>query len=272
MNRRALMAAPAGLLVLLLLAGCAGEKDTAGSPVATTAAASSLPIAAPVVPPSPTLTPTSTDQPVPTTTVPAQPTASVAQPRSVGETATVTNVVDGDTIDVRTTGRGTARIRVIGIDTPERGECNFGPATYNMKTLVAGRPVVLSAAGPGKDTTDRYGRWLRYVDVNGVDAGLGQITAGLAVARYDSRDGYGWHSREARYIAAQAAATLRKCGVPSTPEPTRTPARPGEGAVDYGTCRAAKAAGAVPSGGYREGRDVEYSFYRDADDDGHVCE
>jgi endonuclease YncB( thermonuclease family) len=272
MNRRALVAAPTGLLVLLLLAGCAGGQDTAGSPVATTVAGSRPPIAAPVVPASPTLTPTSTDQPVPTPTVPAQPTASVAQPKSVGETATVTNVVDGDTIDVRTTGRRTARIRVIGIDTPERGECNFGPATYNMKTLVAGRPVVLSAAAPGKDTTDRYGRWLRYVDVNGVDAGLGQITAGLAVARYDSRDGYGRHHREARYIAAQAAATLRKCGMPSTPEPTRTPAWPGEGAIDYGTCGAAKTAGAVPSGGYRVGRDVEYGFYRDGDNDGHVCE
>jgi endonuclease YncB( thermonuclease family) len=194
------------------------------------------------------------------------------QRRTADQLWRVTNVVDGDTIDVRTTGGRTARIRVIGIDTPERGKCNFGPATYNMKTLVAGRPVVLSAAGPGKDTTDRYGRWLRYVDVNGVDAGLGQITAGLAVARYDSRDGYGWHYREARYIAAQAAATLRKCGVPSTPEPTRTQAPPGAGAFDYGTCRAAKAAGAVPSGGYREGRDVEYGFYRDADNDGHVCE
>lgn len=267
MNRRALITTPAGLLVLLLLAGCAGGRDTAGSPVATTVAGSKPPINAPVVPPSPTLTPTST-----TPTAPSRPTASVAQPRSVGEAATVTKVVDGDTIDVRTTDGGTARIRVIGIDTPERGECNFGPATYNMKTLAAGRPVVLSKAGPGKDTTDRYGRRLRYVDVNGVDAGLGQITAGLAVARYDSRDGYGWHPREASYIAAQAAATLRQCGVPSTPEPTRTPARPREGAIDYGTCGAAKAAGAVPSGGYREGRDVEYGFYRDADNDGHACE
>jgi len=269
MNRRALIAVPAGLLVLLL-AGCAGGQGT-GSPVA---AGSSPTIAAPTVPPgsTPTLTPTVKHQSAPTPTMPAQSTASVARPSSVGQMATVTNVVDGDTIDVRTTAGETGRIRVIGIDTPERGECNFGPATYNMKTLVAGRAVVLSTAGSGKDTTDRYGRWLRYVDVNGVDAGLAQITQGLAVARYDSRDGYGWHPRENRYIAAQAAATLRNCAVPSTPAPTQTTTRPGVGAVDYGTCRAAKAAGAVPSGGYRRGRDVEYGFYHDGDSDGYVCE
>jgi hypothetical protein len=40
------------------------------------------------------------------------------------------NVVDGDTVDVRTIGLGTTeRVRVIGIDTPERGECGFGPAS-----------------------------------------------------------------------------------------------------------------------------------------------
>jgi len=38
---------------------------------------------------------------------------------------------------------------------------------------------------------------------------------------------------------------------------------------DYGTCRAAKAAGKGP---YVRGTDPEYNFYRDADSDGLVCE
>jgi len=39
----------------------------------------------------------------------------------------VTNVVDGDTIDV-SDGEDTFRIRLIGVDTPERGECYFNEA------------------------------------------------------------------------------------------------------------------------------------------------
>ena len=38
---------------------------------------------------------------------------------------TVTHVVDGDTLNVRLTTGKTERIRLIGIDTPERGVCYF---------------------------------------------------------------------------------------------------------------------------------------------------
>jgi hypothetical protein len=38
---------------------------------------------------------------------------------------------------------------------------------------------------------------------------------------------------------------------------------------NYGTCAAAKAAGAGP---YYQGRDPEYDWYRDRDHDGVVCE
>ena len=42
---------------------------------------------------------------------------------------------------------------------------------------------------PGaRDDHDRYGRLLRYLDVNGVDLGLQQIRTGHAIARYDSRE------------------------------------------------------------------------------------
>ena len=47
---------------------------------------------------------------------------------------------------------------------------------------------------------------LRYVDTaQGVDVGLSLLTAGLAVARYDSTDGYPAHPRESDYHAAQVA-------------------------------------------------------------------
>lgn len=110
----------------------------------------------------------------------------------------MTRVVDGDTLDVE----GVGRIRIIGIDTPERGECGFDSATQALAALVACEVVTLT---PGAQTdADQYGRLLRYVDVGGVDAGLALIEQGWAIARYDSRDGYGWHPREQRYVTADA--------------------------------------------------------------------
>jgi endonuclease YncB( thermonuclease family) len=121
------------------------------------------------------------------------------EPEGIVTTGVVTKVVDGDTIDV-----DGVRVRIIGIDTPERGECGYDLATEAMAALVDGRTVTLTSVY-GKDDTDRYGRLLRYVDRGTTDAGLSMINEGLAIARYDSRDGYGAHPREERYIAADDA-------------------------------------------------------------------
>lgn len=119
---------------------------------------------------------------------------------TVASDGTVVAVVDGDTVDVA----GVGRVRLIGIDTPERGECGYAVATEALSAQALGRQVTLLAGA--QDDTDRYGRLLRYVIVNGVDVGLAQVEQGLAVARYDSRDGYGAHDRQSEYVAADAAA------------------------------------------------------------------
>ena len=135
----------------------------------------------------------------------AGPGAQVGGPDRVEEAGVVTHVVDGDTIDVA----GVGRIRVIGIDTPERGACGYDSATQAMAALVLGEEAQLL---PGAvDDADRYGRLLRYVDVGRVDAGLHLIEQGWAIARYDSRDGYGGHPREAAYVAADLAAPDLGC-------------------------------------------------------------
>jgi endonuclease YncB( thermonuclease family) len=116
---------------------------------------------------------------------------------------TVTHVVDGDTLDVTSTTGVIERVRLVGVDAPERGECGFTEATDALRQLTLGQQVMLV---PGaQDDRDRYGRLLRYIDVGGTDAGLEMIRRGLAIARYDSRDGYGAHPREADYIAADAS-------------------------------------------------------------------
>src|SRR6185312_6486328 len=70
------------------------------------------------------------------------------------------------------------------------------------------------------------GRSLRFVDVTdtSIDAGLTLIQQGHAVARYDSRDGYGKHTREDAYIAADALAPNYVCAPVPTQEPEPAPA------------------------------------------------
>jgi hypothetical protein len=59
----------------------------------------------------------------------------------------------------------------------------------------------VTLATGGTDDRDRYGRLLRYVEIadGTVDVGAHLLVDGVAVARYDSRDGYGHHDREATY-------------------------------------------------------------------------
>lgn len=154
------------------------------------------------------------------------PTPSPSPPRPPSPTPTavaawvVTDIVDGDTLDVVGPAGDEERVRIVGIDTPERGECGYAEAADALAGLVLGHDVELVSGAV--DDRDAYGRLLRYVDVQGTDAGLTLIEAGLAIARYDSRDGYGRHPREDDYVAADAA-TPHRCAVP-LPSPTAAPA------------------------------------------------
>ena len=111
--------------------------------------------------------------------------------------AIVKQVVDGDTVEIESGDH----VRLIGLDTPERGSCGYDAATEAMRRMVQGRTVVLVNPG-GVQDRDAYGRLLRFVDVGGRDAGFAQIRSGLGAARYDSRDGYDEHPREDRYHRA----------------------------------------------------------------------
>ncbi|HEX6247946.1 MAG TPA: thermonuclease family protein [Nocardioidaceae bacterium] len=145
-----------------------------------------------------------------------KPPVAAPKPRPV-RTFLVVYVVDGDTVDLA----NGERVRLVGIDTPERGECGSEESTANLERLVLGKRVRLRISDEDRDG---YGRLLRYVDVGRVDAGLRQIEAGLAVARYDSRDGYGYHPRENRYIAADKASPDKSCGQPKPVPLVQAPA------------------------------------------------
>jgi micrococcal nuclease len=135
--------------------------------------------------------PEKTDRPSPTTVrITPRPSASPTRttvdtidiPYPDGlESATVTRVVDGDTIDVFLNG-SKFTIRYIGVDTPETVDpsrpdgCYGQEASDHNKVLVQGKQVELE-----KDVseTDAFGRLLRYVWIDG------QMVNALLV-----RDGY----------------------------------------------------------------------------------
>lgn len=144
--------------VTILGSGCArstSKMGTADGATATTIATASRPVT-----PLPPLTNATDDRNPP-----------------AGDSATVTRVYDGDTVDVELDGR-VYRLRYIGVDSPERDEPFYEEAVDFNRNLVEDQIVVLV-----KDVseTDQYGRLLRYVylpDGTFVNAAL--IRGGMA--------------------------------------------------------------------------------------------
>jgi endonuclease YncB( thermonuclease family) len=114
--------------------------------------------------------------------------------------ASVDYVVDGDTIRLRSG----VYVRLIGIDTPEVGQCGYAAAKRRLDRWVGGEARLVNPAGV--DDRDHYGRLIRYVRDSGRDTGLGLIRLGLAKARYDGRDGYDRHPRQDTYRRADRRA------------------------------------------------------------------
>lgn len=183
-----------------VIAAIAGVEEDAGSgasaPPVTETVTESVTAADPVSPSasasSATAEPTPTEVPDPT--------------------YVVTDVVDGDTLDLD----NGETVRLVGIDTPERGACGHERAAAALSRMVLGKRVRLVESDEDRD---RYDRLLRYVAVGDLDPGLRLLRKGLAVSRYDSRDGYGRHPREDAYIAADDAAPDVTCPTPRPEEP-----------------------------------------------------
>lgn len=85
----------------------------------------------------------------------------------------VTRVIDGDTL-VLDNGE---RVRLLGIDTPEKGQPLFSESTQYLEKLVEGKLVVLE---PGQENRDKYGRLLRWIKIGGNLVNLDLVEKGLA--------------------------------------------------------------------------------------------
>jgi micrococcal nuclease len=210
--------------------------------------------------------------------------AAHAAPTGSFETrATVTYVVDGDTVDVRLPSGKRERVRLIGIDTPERGACYSAAATRRARELALSQPVVLRGDST-QATRDRHGRLLAYVWLpRGRDLGFQLLAGGFAEVYVYDRP----FQRLSAYRTAESRARSsstgrwRACGtiaeqpvlpvVPSPPPPqsqschaSYTPCLP---IVDDLDCADVRRLGAAPV------RVAASDPYRlDGDDDGLGCE
>ena len=99
-------------------------------------------------------------------------------------TCVVVGVADGDTVTVLDADKSQHKVRVAGIDAPEKAQPFGQRAKQRMSTLVFGKEVRLEG-----DKRDRYGRTVAKVWVSPpdcqrcpktLDAGLAVLTSGLA--------------------------------------------------------------------------------------------
>ena len=123
-----------------------------------------------------------------------------------GDSWRATEVVDGDTLYV-TGPFGELEVRIIGINTPELGECFSNEATEALEGLVDGVELVLVV---DRSDVDQFDRALRYVEtVDGVDVGAELVVGGFAIARRYPPD----DARADRYARLQQEAQADRRGL-----------------------------------------------------------
>ena len=107
-------------------------------------------------------------------------------------TGRVVGIADGDTLTILDAGNQQHRIRLNGIDAPEKAQAFGNVAKQNLSRLAFGRGAVADCP-----KVDRYGRQVCLVRVDGIDVGLAQVGDGLAW----------WYRKYAREQSPQDRAT-----------------------------------------------------------------
>lgn len=90
-------------------------------------------------------------------------------------TGRVVGVADGDTVTVLDAANLQHKIRLAGIDAPEKKQAFGQRSKESLSDMVFGRTVVVEW-----DKQDRYGRTVGKILVNGRDVNLEQVKTGMA--------------------------------------------------------------------------------------------
>lgn len=125
----------------------------------------------------------------------------------------VVGVTDGDTITVLAQRNTQEKIRLSGIDAPEKAQPFGQVSKQHLADLVFDRQVVVDWA-----KRDRYGRIVGKVMVDGRDACLDQVISGMAW-HYKKYQGEQSPEDRAAYAAGEVTARAAKAGLWSDPAP-----------------------------------------------------
>ncbi len=127
-------------------------------------------------------------------------------PAAYDASATVTRVVDGDTVEISPAIDGITDVRLIGVDTPETKEPGCAPQPYGAEASAYAESVLLSQQVQLEfdvEKTDRYDRLLAYV----YPAGGEMFNEDLVEGGYAQAYPYPPNTRYAdRFAAAQESA------------------------------------------------------------------
>ncbi len=128
-------------------------------------------------------------------------------------TGRVVGIADGDTLTLLDATNTQHKIRLAGIDSPEKGQPFGQVCKQNLSDLAYDRVAAVESS-----KLDRYGRVIGKVLVNGKDVNLGQV-----------RRGCGWHYKKYQneqilddrlsYNAAEESARAGKVGLWTDHEP-----------------------------------------------------
>lgn len=130
--------------------------------------------------------------------------ADAAKKRTINAewTARVVGITDGDTITVLTPTLEEVKIRLYGVDAPERKQAFGTKAREFLASLVFGQDVIIHPTG-----RDLYGRTVAKVFINGRDVGLTCIEYGYC---WWYRD---YAKNETLYKKAQEKASKQELGL-----------------------------------------------------------
>ncbi|MFZ2540912.1 MAG: thermonuclease family protein [Gallionella sp.] len=126
----------------------------------------------------------------------------------------VVGIADGDTVTVLDVSNTQWKIRLMGIDAPEKKQAFGNKSKESLSALVFNKQVTVEYS-----KKDRYGRTVGKIMVDGIDANLEQIKVGLA-----------WHYKQyqneqsvqdqAAYAQAEDQARAETRGLWGDAEPT----------------------------------------------------
>jgi len=214
-NRRS-DARPALSMLAAITAGCRVARTIRSAAIGLVLACAAALVPAICAPNTAAAEPVAAAAPAAAAATAAQPgsaPAASAAPATTSVEGRVVRVLDGDSLLLRIDGQGVRGVRIAGIDAPEKGQPFADVARRALLAQLDDREIRVEVV-----KTDFFQRLVGRVFVDGRDAGLALLHAGLAwhFKRYDADLA---PAQRRRYAQAERQARLRGLGLWRDPAP-----------------------------------------------------